>query len=535
MDLISYVPRLPTVGETLHGSRFRKGFGGKGANQAVMAAKLGGEVTMVTKVGDDLFGSDTRKNFERWGVDARHVHLTDRAFSGVAPIAVDPEGRNSIIIVTGANDLMTVEEIEAARPAIAGARILVCQLEVPLEISLAALRVAREEGVRTIFNPAPARPDLPEELYRLSDIFCPNESETELLTGMPVGTLEEAEAAARTLREKGAGIVILTLGERGSLLVTGDVTEYVPVEPVKAVDTTGAGDAFVGSLAYFLATGKDVQEAMRAANLIAAISVQSPGTQTSFPEARDLPAGLADIDGSAEAGKAGTAGGISPEEMAGFIDHTLLKSEASRSEIDALCEEAVRYGFKAVCVNPCHVARAADNLKGSAVRVCSVVGFPLGASDSRAKAFEARTAVEDGADELDMVMNIGALKSGDRKAVEKDIRAVRDAAGGETVLKVIIETCLLEDQEKILACEIARDAGADFVKTSTGFAGGGATLEDVSLMRRAVGPKTGVKASGGIKDVTSASAMISAGADRIGTSSGAEIVNGAGKSTWPSR
>jgi ribokinase len=134
IDLISYVPRLPSMGETLHGSQFRMGFGGKGANQAVMAAKLGGEVTMVTKVGDDPFGSDTRKNFERWGVDVRHVHVTDRAFSGVAPIAVDPEGRNSIIIVTGANDLMTVEEIEAARPVIAGARILVCQLEAPLGV-----------------------------------------------------------------------------------------------------------------------------------------------------------------------------------------------------------------------------------------------------------------------------------------------------------------------------------------------------------------------------------------------------------------
>ncbi|MFH1723732.1 MAG: ribokinase [Elusimicrobiota bacterium] len=288
LDLISYVPRLPRVGETLHGTRFHMGFGGKGANQAVMAAKLGGDVAMVAKLGDDVFGKDTLKNFESLGVDTRHVHLTDRAFSGVAPIAVDPEGRNSIIIVTGANDLLTEGEIEAGRRSIAAARILVCQLEIPLEVSLAALRIARQEGVRTIFNPAPARPDLPEELYRLSDVFCPNESETELLTGMPVGTPKEAEAAARVLVERGAGTVILTLGERGSLLVAGGGAEHVPVEPVKAVDTTGAGDAFVGSLAFFLASGTALPEAVRRANRVAALSVRSSGTQTSFPEAKDL-------------------------------------------------------------------------------------------------------------------------------------------------------------------------------------------------------------------------------------------------------
>ncbi len=294
LDLISYVPRLPSIGETLHGTRFHMGFGGKGANQAVMAAKLGGDVAMVSKLGQDVFGENTLKNFQSWGIDTQHVHFSDRAFSGVAPIAVDPEGHNSIIIVTGANDLLTEEEIEAARSNIAAAQIMVCQLEIPLEISLTALRVARQEGVKTIFNPAPARPSLPEELYQLSDIFCPNESETELLSGMPVGTLEEAETAARVLIERGAGTVILTLGERGSLLVTNDSTEHVPVEPVKALDTTGAGDAFVGSLAYFLASGKPLTEAIKRSNQIAAVSVQSSGTQTSFPQAKDLPPELFD-------------------------------------------------------------------------------------------------------------------------------------------------------------------------------------------------------------------------------------------------
>ena len=288
LDLISYVPRLPRMGETLHGSRFHMGFGGKGANQAVMAAKLGGDVAMVTKLGEDIFGENTRKNFEEWGVDTTHVLFTDQAFSGVAPIAVDEAGNNSIIIVTGANDLLTEAEIEAARPAIAASQILVCQLEIPLEITLAALRIAREEGVTTIFNPAPARSSLPPELYTLSDIFCPNEPETELLTGMPVTTIEEAKAAAHVLLERGTGSVILTLGERGSLLVTPEETTHVPAQPVKALDSTGAGDAFVGSLAYFLAIGKPIVEAMRRANIIAGISVQSSGTQTSFPVAADI-------------------------------------------------------------------------------------------------------------------------------------------------------------------------------------------------------------------------------------------------------
>ena len=295
LDLISYVPRLPKMGETLHGSRFHMGFGGKGANQAIMAAKLGGDVTMVTKLGRDVFGDNTLKNFESWRVNPQHIHFTDQAFSGVAPIAVDTEGDNSIIIVTGANDLLTTAEVEAARPAIASASILVCQLEIPLDINLAALRIAREEGVKTIFNPAPARSEIPSEFYHLSDIFCPNETETELLTGMSVESVEQAEKAAKVLIERGAACVILTLGERGSLLVNGSTAEHVLVDPVNALDTTGAGDAFVGSLAFFLAAGKSLSDAIGRANSIAAVSVQASGTQTSFPEAKDLPPELIDF------------------------------------------------------------------------------------------------------------------------------------------------------------------------------------------------------------------------------------------------
>ncbi len=292
MDLISYVPRLPRMGETLHGWKFHMGFGGKGANQAVMAAKLGAQVSMVTKVGRDIFGENTLENFRSYDIDCTHVLFTDEAFSGVAPIAVDEQGNNSIIIVTGANDLLSIEDIEAARPAIAAAQILICQLETPLDTTIAALRIARQEGVRTIFNPAPGRADLSEELFPLSDMLCPNESETELITGLPVSSIEEAGSAARALLAKGAGTVILTLGDRGSLLVSDRQTEHIPAEKVKTLDSTGAGDAFIGSLAYFVAAGKTLPEAVRRANGIAAISVQASGTQSSFPNAADLPAGF---------------------------------------------------------------------------------------------------------------------------------------------------------------------------------------------------------------------------------------------------
>ncbi len=289
-DLVSYVPRLPALGETLHGVRFQAGFGGKGANQAVMAAKLGARVTMIGKLGRDVFGADYRAHLAALGINTDYVHMTDAASSGVAPIAVDAEGRNAIIIVMGANDLLTQDEIETARAAISAADVVVGQLEIPLDITMAVLRMARHAGVRTILNPAPAKPSLPDECYALSDIFCPNENETALLTGMPVDTLAACERAGRELLRRGAGTVILTLGARGSLIVTADDTLHVAARAVHAVDSTGAGDAFVGSLACFLGEGMALAAAVRAAGAIATLSVLKPGAQSSFPtraEARE--------------------------------------------------------------------------------------------------------------------------------------------------------------------------------------------------------------------------------------------------------
>lgn len=208
-----------------------------------------------------------------------------------------------------------------------------------------------------------------------------------------------------------------------------------------------------------------------------------------------------------------------------YIDHTLLKADANEEQIHALIDEAKEYQFASVCVNPTWVKTAANFLKDSSVKVCTVIGFPLGASTSTVKAFEAKDAIANGADEIDMVINIGALKSRNFKLVEDDIKAVVESSGTKLV-KVIIETCLLTDDEKVKACQLAKSAGADFVKTSTGFSTGGATIEDIALMRKTVGPDMGVKASGGARTLEAAQAFIKAGANRIGTSSGVAIMKG---------
>ncbi|HEY0222791.1 deoxyribose-phosphate aldolase [Lactovum miscens] len=212
-----------------------------------------------------------------------------------------------------------------------------------------------------------------------------------------------------------------------------------------------------------------------------------------------------------------------------YIDHTILKADASKPKIDQILMEAKKYDFMSVCINPFWVSYAKSELSGTDVKVCTVIGFPLGANTSAIKVFEAEKAIADGADEIDMVINIGAAKDGDWALVESDIKAVNDVKAGH-ILKVIIETCLLTDEEKVKTCQAAVRAGADFVKTSTGFSTGGATVEDIKLMRKTVGPDLGVKASGGVRSLDDALAMIEAGATRLGTSNGIQIMEGLSQS-----
>lgn len=213
-------------------------------------------------------------------------------------------------------------------------------------------------------------------------------------------------------------------------------------------------------------------------------------------------------------------------EINRMIDHTILKADAQKADVMKIIEEAKKYRFYSVCINPTWVALAAQELQGEPVAVCTVIGFPLGANTTETKAFEAANAIENGADEVDMVINIAELKDSNYEKVQKDIEAVVAAAKDKALVKVIIETALLNDDEKVKACELAKAAGADFVKTSTGFSTGGATVEDVRLMRATVGPEMGVKASGGIHNAKEAEAMIEAGATRLGASSGVAIMNG---------
>ncbi len=239
---------------------------------------------------------------------------------------------------------------------------------------------------------------------------------------------------------------------------------------------------------------------------------------------------LARLQSAKEGGSGGAASskadGLLPSDLARYIDHTLLKPEATKEQVDVLCDEAAKHRFYSVCVNSSWVEHCARRLGGTGVKICAVVGFPLGAMDSRAKSFEARTAIANGADEIDMVMNVGAMKAKDLKTVREDMLAVRRACRSGIVLKVILETCMLTDEEKVLACQTAKDIGADFVKTSTGFNKAGATIADVALMRRTVGPAMGVKAAGGVRSFEDAVQMIRAGATRLGTSSGVLLVSG---------
>ena len=275
IDLIAKIPRLPKMGETLEGRYFHMSCGGKGANQAVMAGKLGAQVSIVTKVGQDHLGEIIKKNYGEIGVDSRYIFTTADTSSGVAPILVDDEGRNLLVY------------IPRAAERIASADVLICQLEIPLESSQRALQIGRENKVRTILNPAPGR-SLGRELLELCDVIAPNETETEIITGLPVDTEDQIAAAGRRLREMGCEVVIITLGHRGAMLVSEERTVYFPAVKTEAVDTTGAGDAFIGSFAYFLAQGKPLEESVRRANSIAAHSVGKVGTQVSFPWSHEI-------------------------------------------------------------------------------------------------------------------------------------------------------------------------------------------------------------------------------------------------------
>jgi ribokinase len=277
IDLTTFTDEIPRPGETIFGREFHLGFGGKGANQAVAARLCGADVSMVARVGDDLFGDATVRNFNSYGIDTTHVMVTPGVSSGVAPIFVDSSGQNRILVVKGANDRLLPTDVDAAAGLIGNADMVVLQLEIPLETVYHTLRFARARGIPAILNPAPGQPiDLREAAN--AEYLIPNETEAEALTGIAVRDLDSARECAGVLLSKGIRRVIVTLGANGAL----SNTQHTAAFPVQPVDTSGAGDAFIGSLACFLAGGVQESEAIRRANLYAALSTLGIGTQKSF-------------------------------------------------------------------------------------------------------------------------------------------------------------------------------------------------------------------------------------------------------------
>ena len=281
IDLTTFTDRFPKPGETIFGQKFDLGFGGKGANQGVAARLCGADVFMVARVGDDLFGPATIENFRKAGIDTTHVKKIEGLSSGVAPIFVEPNGQNRIFVVKGANDALKPADVDAAAETLKTCDCIVLQFEIPLETVYYAIAFARKHNIRCIVNPAPAQSvDLPA-LAEL-DYFVPNESEAETITGIAVKNIDDARRCAGELLNRGIRRVIVTLGANGSLIAGSGVSEHVPPFAVKSVDSTGAGDAFIGSFAVFLAEGFPEQEAVRRANLYAAMSTMGVGTQKSF-------------------------------------------------------------------------------------------------------------------------------------------------------------------------------------------------------------------------------------------------------------
>ncbi len=281
VDLITYIDRMPAQGETLEAPDFQMGCGGKGANQAIAAARLGSEVLMLSRVGNDLFAGNTINNFKRNGIDTTYV-LPTEATSGVAPIFVDRDSNNSILIIKGANDLLTPADIEDAAEDIAKCKLIVLQLEIPLETVYAAIDFGNEHGIPVLLNPAPAHPDLDIERIKGATYFMPNETELALLTGLPVDTIDEVRDAAQVLLGRGVQDVVVTLGSRGALWINGEREILIPATKVKARDTTGAGDAFIGCFSHYLVATGDVEKSLTIASRYAADSVTKLGTQISY-------------------------------------------------------------------------------------------------------------------------------------------------------------------------------------------------------------------------------------------------------------
>ncbi|KLN95807.1 ribokinase [Moellerella wisconsensis] len=283
VDLITYTNQMPKEGETLEAPSFKIGCGGKGANQAVAAAKLNSKVIMLTKVGDDIFADNTIRNLESYGINTRYVEKVPCTSSGVAPIFVNQNSANSILIIKGANKFLSPEDIDRAAEDLKKCKLIVLQLEVQLETVYHAIAFGNKNKIPVLLNPAPAQRSLDLEYACRCDFFVPNETELEILTNMPVNSIDDVRRASQSLLDKGLKNVIVTLGEKGVLWMTKDSEVHVPAIKVNAIDTSGAGDAFIGCFSHYYVHTGDIEEALKKASLFAALSVTGKGTQSSYP------------------------------------------------------------------------------------------------------------------------------------------------------------------------------------------------------------------------------------------------------------
>jgi ribokinase len=293
IDLTTYIDRMPVEGETIEAPRFEMGFGGKGANQAMAAARLGSDVNFITMVGHDEFGKNQLENYQNNGIRTDGIGVGTQN-SGVAPIFVDPTSDNRILIIKGANKELTPEVLDHKIDQIKGSKLIVLQQEIALETNYHAIELGQKYGVPVLLNPAPANEHLNIDYVRRTAFFTPNETELATLTGMPTDTLDGIKAAAHKLIDMGVGNLIITLGRKGALWVDKEHEQIVPGMKVKAVDTTGAGDSFIGSFAHYFTQGEDVATALEHANQYAAMTVTRRGTQKSYPTAEELPGMLAE-------------------------------------------------------------------------------------------------------------------------------------------------------------------------------------------------------------------------------------------------
>jgi ribokinase len=291
-DLLAKIPRFPRIGETVIGNHFHIGFGGKGANQAVMAALLGGKITIVTKLGRDTFGEDAFKNFRERGIVTRYIYWDSKTPSGVAPILVDEKGNKILVVVPGANFNLTPEDVRKAADAIRNADMVLCQLEIPQETTLEALKIARSERIPTLLNPAPGFP-LSDEFFKLSNIIASNKLEASAILNREIETIEDARNTVKEFQKRGCECGIITLGKRGAVAGNKNGIFHIPSISVNTIDSTGAGDAFIGTFVYYYAAGFSFRESVWRGNVSAALSTTALGTQLSFQSKEKIEAGYA--------------------------------------------------------------------------------------------------------------------------------------------------------------------------------------------------------------------------------------------------